>query len=231
MSRLLTFDLDNTLWDVEPIVERAERVMHDYLSTRLALWQQRDDELLKASRRAAWQAHPEQHHNLTFMRIAVLERALQALGLTTTEAQRLAREGFAAFHRERNKVELFPHAETMLQTLAKEHRLIALSNGNADIRQMPISPYFHAHFSAEMVGAAKPHRQLFDAALQHAQAAAEHSIHIGDHPEQDIAAAKAVGMQTVWVNLTQQQWPLAERPDAEIHCLSELPPIIAALTR
>ena len=29
--RLITFDLDNTLWDIEPIVARAEKSMRDWI--------------------------------------------------------------------------------------------------------------------------------------------------------------------------------------------------------
>ncbi len=28
---LVTFDLDNTLWAVDPVIVRAERIMRDYL--------------------------------------------------------------------------------------------------------------------------------------------------------------------------------------------------------
>ena len=27
--RLLTFDLDNTLWDTDPVIARAEKLTHD----------------------------------------------------------------------------------------------------------------------------------------------------------------------------------------------------------
>ena len=32
MIKAITFDLDDTLWDVWPVVERAEQLLHDWLA-------------------------------------------------------------------------------------------------------------------------------------------------------------------------------------------------------
>lgn len=230
MHTLLTFDLDNTLWDVEPVVAKADALMHRFLQEACPAWQQLDTEALLQHRAAVWAAFPEQRHNLTFLRIALLERALQAVNLSAASARELAQTAFTVFHAARNDVVLYPHAHTVLIELATRHPLIALSNGNADIRQMAIGSLFSAHFSAESVGAAKPDRRMFDAALAHAGLSAGRTIHIGDHPEQDVAAAQALGMRSIWVNMDgQAAWPLDRAPDAEIRCLSELPSAVEKL--
>ena len=57
----------------------------------------------------------------------------------------------------------------------------------------------------------KMHKALAQAGVTPGQA-----VHIGDHPAQDVAAAQAAGLRSVWVNLTNAEWPLSRRPDAEI---------------
>ncbi len=34
MIKAITFDLDDTLWEVWPVVERAEQLLHDWLAAR-----------------------------------------------------------------------------------------------------------------------------------------------------------------------------------------------------
>jgi FMN phosphatase YigB (HAD superfamily) len=57
---------------------------------------------------------------------------------------------------------------------------------------------------------------MFEQALAIAKVAPHETIHIGDHPIQDIQAAKDVGMKTIWVNWMSQTWPLASKPDAVV---------------
>jgi putative hydrolase of the HAD superfamily len=52
--------------------------------------------------------------------------------------------------------------------------------------------------SAE-VGSAKPAGELFAAALALAGASAQEAIHVGDSLEEDIAGARAAGIDAVWV--------------------------------
>jgi putative hydrolase of the HAD superfamily len=52
--------------------------------------------------------------------------------------------------------------------------------------------------SAE-IGSAKPAGELFAAALQLAGASAEEAIHVGDSLDEDIAGARAAGIDAVWV--------------------------------
>lgn len=228
--RLITFDLDNTLWDVEPVIIRADAAMHAWLTQAHPRWQSLAHADFLACRRAAWEQMPDQHHNLSALRIATLEIALAQCGLSPVLAEHSARAAFAVFQAERNAVTLYDNALDMLQTLANRYDLHAISNGNADISAMPIAPYFRASFSAESVGAAKPDPAQFLASLQFAGVAANGAVHVGDHPEQDVAAAQAVGMRAVWFNPDKAPWPLAGAPDAQIQHLSELAAAITALS-
>ncbi|REH39961.1 putative hydrolase of the HAD superfamily [Paraperlucidibaca baekdonensis] len=227
--RLITFDLDNTLWDVEPVIVRADAAMNAWLINAHPAWQTLDHSDLSACQRAAREQLANEHHNLTALRIATLEIALTQCGLDAEQASTSARAAFAVFHAERNNVTLYDDAIDMLQTLANRYDIHAISNGNADITQMAIAPYFRAHFSAESVGVAKPDPAIFEAALTYAGISATGAVHVGDHPEQDIAAAQAVGMRAIWYNPSGAPWPLAGAPDAQVQSLAALPAAIIAL--
>ena len=136
---------------------------------------------------------------------------------------------FAEFFRERNTVELFPGALPALQELRATYELYALSNGNADIRRVGLDHLFSRHFSAISVGAAKPDPRIYRAALEAAGVQPQEVIHVGDHPEQDVAAAAGVGMRTVWVNFQGQPWPDLPPADGEIRAFAELLPLVRRL--
>jgi putative hydrolase of the HAD superfamily len=227
--RLVTFDLDNTLWDVEPVIIRADAAMHDWLRQAHPEWKSLAHADFSACQRIAWEQLAEQRHNLTALRIATLEHALAHCGIHSEQVQHSARQAFAVFQAERNNVTLFDDAIEMLQTLANRYDLHAITNGNADITDMPIAPYFRAHFSAESVGVAKPDAALFLAALKYAGIGPNGAVHVGDHPEQDVAAAQAVGMRAIWFNPRREAWPLAGKPDAQVHTLADLAETITAL--
>lgn len=53
-------------------------------------------------------------------------------------------------------------------------------------------------------------------------------MHIGDHPINDVRAAREVGCWTVWVNLEGQHWPQPAQADERVDSLAQIP---AALER
>ena len=71
---------------------------------------------------------------------------------------------------------------------------------------------------------------VFEAALSAAQCDPSHVVHIGDHPDADIAGAKAMGIATIWINPTGAAFPGAAPPDGEVQTLDELPIALANLS-
>ncbi|HEY6126362.1 MAG TPA: hypothetical protein VIV63_17040, partial [Steroidobacteraceae bacterium] len=67
--RAICFDLDNTLWEVEPVLNRAERILADWLERRYPLIPQRFSPAAVLEMRAALLAEqPHQAHDLSFLR-------------------------------------------------------------------------------------------------------------------------------------------------------------------
>lgn len=220
---LLTLDLDNTLWDVESIIEKADADMYVWLDQHYPAWRALDTTGFKAIRQQVLTERNDIAHDLTALRLAMLEQLLLATGYDRERARAGAAGAFEVFYAGRNRVVLFDGVSDTLPQLAERFPLYALSNGNADLQRVGIAAWFKGHFSAAKVGHAKPHPRMFEHALAAAGVPAGQAVHIGDHPAQDVAAAQAVGLRSVWVNLTNAEWPLSRRPDAEIRHFSELP--------
>lgn len=227
---VITFDLDNTLWDVEPTLIRAEQVQQDWLlAHRPGAAEAYDHQALWEFKKSVWKRHPHLLHHVSQMRIQMLYELQVAAGYAEDDARNGAKQAFAAFLQERHKVVLYEEALAVLQRLARHYTLGALTNGNADIYKTDAGEYFDFAFLAEDIGASKPHPDMFHAALERAGVAAENIIHVGDNPEHDIQGARDVGMRTVWMNSQKVTWPGGDRADREIDNLLALPEAIASI--
>lgn len=225
MIKCITFDLDDTLWAVDPVVRAANHTLYEWLYENAPLfnntYQLRD---LNTLRTQVLLKQPEIGYSVSRIRLAVLEYGLEQAGYAAVEAKQLAEQAFSVFYQARQNVEFFEHALAMLEALkAQGYLLGAISNGNADVKQVGLSHLMDFQFSADSVGVEKPDPLIFQQMLAHTQLKPEQVIHIGDHPVHDIEGAKAAGLWSIWVNLKAQQWPDAELPDAQVSCLSEVP--------
>jgi putative hydrolase of the HAD superfamily len=226
---LVTFDLDNTLWDVDSVIREAERVMRAWLAERVPSINALNTEHYVALRTEVLGVHPGLAHDVTRLRAEVLRRALVGTGQHPTAAGRLAEEALDVFLHERHKVKYFDGALDALDALARRYPLVALTNGNANVNRLGLERYFRHGISAADVGVSKPAPAMFEAALTRIGTRAERAVHVGDHPVDDIRGASAVGYRTVWVNLKGVSLPDDIEATREVNRLSELPAAIAAL--
>jgi putative hydrolase of the HAD superfamily len=222
--RAITLDLDDTLWEILPVIQRAERRLYEWLGENhpelTAMFSQED---LRILRKEVLEQHSDKIHDLTFLRHTVLTEAADAAGCRNF----IVEEAFAVFDEVRNDVELFPEARPALVALSERFTLIALTNGNASLEKIGIHDLFHGHINAAMAGAAKPARPIFDAAVLAGGASAAETLHVGDHPLIDVHGAREAGLRTVWVNRNGAVWPDEyEAPDLEIQHVGELAELI-----
>lgn len=227
---VITFDLDNTLWDVEPALLRAEDAQQNWLKEhRPGAVEAFDHEALFEFKKSVWKRHPHLLHHVSQMRTQMLYELLIAAGYHQTEARSGAQQAFDIFLQERRKVVLYDEALGVLELLAKNYTLGALTNGNADIYKTDAAEYFDFAFLAEDIGASKPHPDMFQAALQQTGVNARDIIHVGDDPVHDVQGARDMGMRTVWVNTRRKAWPGDQRADREIENLRKLPEAIDSI--
>lgn len=230
-GKLITFDLDNTLWDVDAVIVTAENAMRGWLRQHVpevvTLYENQGIAEIRAKVVAE---HPELRHNVSRLRVLIVQRSIETCGYSARDAERLARGAFDVFMEGRHQVLYFPGALETLERLASRYPLAALSNGNADIRRLGLDRFFRFSCSAADVGVGKPAPDMFLAALHRGGALPHDAVHIGDHLHDDIAGAQGVGMHTVWVNLKGIARPEGTaEPSATVHALPALPDVIGNL--
>lgn len=223
---LITFDLDDTLWDITPVMHSAEAVLREWLNRHAPRLGDFPIESLWAIRRRLVEAEPALVHRLSELRRRILKQALEEAGYAANEAGDLAEAGFQVFLEARHAVELFPDVQPTLEVLANHYQLGVLTNGNADVRRLGLADYFRFTLCAEELGVGKPDPRPFQEALRRARVAADAAVHVGDHPSDDIAGAQAAGLRAVWFNPARKRWSGDTAPDAEIAQLRELPALL-----
>src|SRR5690606_5111419 len=104
------------------------------------------------------------------------------------------------FFAERNRVECYPDAIAALERISARLPVVALSNGNADLARIGLAHLFTAQFSACSFGSAKPDPAIFLAACERLGLPPGEVLHVGDHPDADVAGAARAGMRSCWIN-------------------------------
>lgn len=215
--RAICFDLDNTLWDVWPVIRRAEQAMYDFLVQRypLAVAQMTIESMREARVRVAIE-HPQMAHDFSFLR----RQALRQQALTCGYGETMAEEAFEVFLRARNDIELYADTRPALTLLQQRYRLFSASNGNADLGRIGLAQFFERSIAAREVGALKPDQIVYWKVIEGTNLAPHEVLFVGDDPEHDVDGARRAGMLPVWINRDGASWPPAlERP---LHCVRSL---------
>lgn len=193
---IISFDLDDTLWDNRRVIQRALRQLYDALT----------------------KAYPQMIHQISFSdfihmaedldeqwpmdshRIAHLKAVLTRIGLPTSQASEHAIRWTQHYRRWRSQVQCYPGVISLLVSLKTKYRLIAITNGNVDARQVGLYGLFEQIFYAEEFGLQKSNVDLYRSISR--RLATGHPsplLHIGDHWQQDVLVPAEAGWQTLWV--------------------------------
>jgi len=200
--RVITFDLDNTLWDVDSVISGAERRMAQWLDEAVpkVLAVYRDRRAVADIRAELIEERPSIVHDVSALREEFIYRCIRRAGQDERPARRLARDAFNVFLDARHEIEFFDGALEVLQRLSRQYTLGSLTNGNADPKRLQLARYFSFSFSAAMVGVGKPAPAMFEKVLNVTGVPAQEIVHVGDHPIDDIKGASNLGMHTVWLS-------------------------------
>jgi FMN hydrolase / 5-amino-6-(5-phospho-D-ribitylamino)uracil phosphatase len=201
---VLSFDLDDTLWPVEPVMLAAEAEMLAWMRQRHPeIMRGHDRESLRRLRAAVAERFPERSHDMTFLRHRTLSEMFAAAGQSATHAD----AAFEVFFAARNRVTLYADVAAALERLSGRYRLFALSNGNADLKRCGIARWFAGHITAISAGAPKPDIRIFSRLIEEAGVEAQQILHIGDDPQLDVIGASEAGLQAAWLNRAAKPWP------------------------
>jgi FMN hydrolase / 5-amino-6-(5-phospho-D-ribitylamino)uracil phosphatase len=218
--RAICFDLDNTLWDVWPVIIRAEQRMYDFLAQRYPrVVASMTLEMMRSAREQTAAAHPQMAHDFTFLRKQTLRDHAREFGY----AEAMAEEAFDAFIQARNEVDLYDDVMPALEQLRARYRLFTASNGNADLAKIGLAHFFERTVAARHVGALKPDPAIFHKVIEGTGLQAADVVYVGDDPHLDVVGARGAGMQAIWIDRQGVQWPAGIAPPAHtIRSLTEL---------
>ena len=223
--KAISLDLDDTLWPIWPTIERAEKVLHQWLVDHapMAAALFANPAALTEIRQHLAEQRPELRHDLSTLRRESIRLALYRAG----EDPLLADAAFAAFFDARQQVALFADVLPALQELSQRYPLVSLSNGNADLQRIGLAGYFRATVTAREFGVGKPDPRIFHAAAGAVDVFAQDVLHVGDDATLDVVGALNAGMQAVWVNRVDSLWPHELQPHATVRTLSQLCELLA----
>ena len=223
--RAICFDLDNTLWDIEPVLMRAERILADWLERRYPRIPERFSASDIAEMRASLlREQPQQAHDLSYLRRETIARLAVAAGYERD----MAHEAFALWHAARNQLEPYADVIPALEQLGRRFRLATLSNGNADLSVIGLAHHFEVTLNAGALGCAKPDVRAYERLAESLTLQPAEILFVGDEPHADVVGPRAAGMQTVWVNRGGVVWPDA-LPAADA-CITGLDGLVTLLS-
>jgi len=205
--KAITLDLDDTLWPVWPTIRGAEAAANAWFAVHapsvLEVW---DSDARMALRKQIVSAHPQQAHDLGFIRREMFRQMLRHCGHDPGHTETV----YGIFMAARQQVTLYEGAAEALARLAARYPIIAISNGNADLRQIGLDRHFRGALSASDFGAAKPDPAIFLAACSALEMPPAAVLHIGDDAHADVIGARRAGLRAGWINASEHAW---EHPD------------------
>jgi len=186
----VVFDLDGTLLDRRRSFERFIREQ----------WQRFTD-LQTADQEQYVQALVDLDSDGYAPRKSLFTGAVTQFSLPSGLAETLLsdyREGFP------NACVLFPDVTETLSCLRiSGFKLGLITNGSTRMQSrklecLALAPLFDAILISDAEGISKPDRKIFHRALARLNTNPAQAVFVGDHPDVDVAGARAAGMLTIW---------------------------------
>lgn len=217
----LIFDADGTLFDYDQAEAMALQQTFESLGMPFepgyrAAYRRINQQL--------WLEFEQGQVTSSFLRVARFERLFSELGIAASPGafndQYLAHLADAA--------ELMDGALEVVQQLHKPFKLAIITNGLKVVQERrlarsPLKEYFDVFIISEIVGAAKPHPAIFDAAFDAmGRPARDRVLLIGDSLTSDIQGGYNYGIDTCWFNPARAPRSVDVPSKYEISRLDEL---------
>ncbi|MBV1908758.1 MAG: HAD-IA family hydrolase [Kangiellaceae bacterium] len=219
--KFLSFDLDNTLYDNQPVIELAEQKCKEFLQLQFTNQRIKFDfqtflELRKKTIRIAKSNHEQkQIENLSRLRREVLIEFCQDL----EESTQTAEQALKIFLKYRSKVNLVTPILSMMKTLSTDFKMVSITNGNCDPSLTALAVFFVKNYSPVDDFRAKPNPEMLIKVMDEFSLKPENILHIGDSVSSDGEAAKRAGCQYLHFSPFENEGVIAAHCD---HLLVQL---------
>ena len=210
----ITFDLDDTLYDNRPVIQRTEQEALAFMQNYHPALRTLQNADLQRLRQAVREAEPEIYHDVTRWRHRAVERAMLNAGLSAEEAITGANAAMMNFAKWRSRVDVPQETHDTLKALAKKWPLVAITNGNAQPELFGLSDYFEFVLRAGPDGRSKPFADMYHLAAEKLALPIGKILHVGDDLTTDVAGAIRCGMQACWIK--PENADLMQTPDSRL---------------
>lgn len=185
--KAMTFDLDNTLYDVSQYYLGGFREIAEYLSKKYNLSSQKIYKKLKD----IWDEKTSMHHHL-------FDDALDFFSCKK-ELNRI----LGMFNDYEGELRPYPHVALILEELKKrKYKLGIITDGDVDrqkrkVRLLGLGGLFDEIILTKELGSLKPSVVPFQEMINRLGVTPQESLYVGDNPLLDFEGAKKAGMKTV----------------------------------
>lgn len=221
----LFFDLDHTIWDFDKNAEETLlELYHQYNLNHLGLHSPGlFIEVYTRNNHQLWADYHQGKISKQMLRETRFSKTFIDMGVSPEHIPNEFENDYVTMSP--RKTNLFPYAHETLTYLRDKYTLHLISNGFKESTEMKISvtglsQYFTNVIISEVVGYNKPHKAIFEYALNAARAGISESLMIGDSIEADIRGAQDFGMKAIYFNPAGKEIP--DDVKYQITCLSEL---------
>lgn len=220
--RALLFDLDDTLWPIMPVIQRAEALMFEWLREHAPAIPERYTLAgMRERRMQLMAANPRFQYDLLALRHAGLSEAFEACNEDSSKIP----HAMALFADARNQVTLYDEVAASLPRLAARITLGSLTNGGADLQAIGLAHHFKISVAAHTFGSTKPDPAIFHAACDALELTPAQVAYVGDDLRLDVEGAQKAGLKGIWLNRSGAAIPAEHahiQPDATLRSLHEL---------
>lgn len=219
--KVLSFDLDDTLYDNRPIIKQAVQAMLDYLNT-IPQWQAQGKDYWRDCRRATLEQDDTLEGDVTRWRHVALRFGFTELGFKEPDIEKHVAAAYQAFAEARSQITVSDEVIELLAALKQKYTLIAITNGNVEVNKFNLNGVFDLVLMAGRDGLAKPDTALFQATCKQLDITPNQILHIGDSLDSDVQGALNAGSYSAWLPQAGSQFAFKGLADVELSHLQEL---------
>jgi len=207
--KAITFDLDDTFWDIGPVIINAEIKTREWIESSLdeeIAWGDYEsfmllrEDLIKKNERLAY--------DLGALRRESIKHHVRHAFSNEKQLDDFVESAFEIFFDLRQQVTLYPHVKDFLNAASAKLPLGILTNGNADVKKIGIDKFFKCHFTSLDVKSNKPSSKHFKKAVEFFNVLPEEILHVGDDKIADISGCIRAGLNPLWFNNKSNEWDL-----------------------
>jgi putative hydrolase of the HAD superfamily len=217
--KLITFDLDDTFWNIAPVIIKAEKDTRAWLRKTVGEieWGSMSD--FMGIREDLIKVMPSLEWDIGLLRKEIYKQKLKNIVPNESERNELINTAYSMFLEKRHEVIFYDGVYDAIEKLSKKYYLGILTNGNADIFKYDIGRFFDFSISSFDVQDNKPNKPHFESAKnKYENISYEEIIHIGDHQINDVYGAYQLGMKAIWFNDMNNEWDQSfDKPDEFSH--------------